>query len=45
MLEMLNGRERTVTHLAELMRQTGWKLVQVQHGVQTITGMVVGVPV
>ncbi|GJE87411.1 S-adenosyl-L-methionine-dependent methyltransferase [Phanerochaete sordida] len=45
MLEMLNGRERTVTHLAELMHQTGWKLVQVQHGVQTITGMVVGVPV
>lgn len=45
MLEMLNGRERTVTHLRELMQQTGWKLVQVQHGVQSITGMVVGIPV
>ncbi|KAI0318073.1 S-adenosyl-L-methionine-dependent methyltransferase [Amylostereum chailletii] len=33
MMELLNGKERTITQVRELMKEAGWKLVQVHHGV------------
>ncbi|TFY78717.1 hypothetical protein EWM64_g5297 [Hericium alpestre] len=32
MMALLNGQERTITHVRNLLEQTGWKLVQVYHG-------------
>ena len=31
----LNGQERTVTYLRDLLDQAGWKLIAVHHGTPT----------
>ena len=44
MLDTLNGKERTVNEMKQLMEQTGWKVVQVHHSPAFSTGKVIGVP-
>ncbi|KAA1468514.1 O-methyltransferase [Dentipellis sp. KUC8613] len=47
MLTCLNGQERTVTHLRNLLAKTGWKLVEVRRGTETAFSLknVIAVPV
>ncbi|KAI0318584.1 S-adenosyl-L-methionine-dependent methyltransferase [Amylostereum chailletii] len=33
MMELLNGKERTIAQFRELLKETGWELVEVNHGV------------
>ena len=44
MLDTLNGKERTVKEMNQLMKQTGWKVVQVYHNPGFSTGKMIGVP-
>jgi hypothetical protein len=31
MMALHNGKERTITHLRDLLNQAGWKLISVHH--------------
>ncbi|EKM60303.1 uncharacterized protein PHACADRAFT_203537 [Phanerochaete carnosa HHB-10118-sp] len=44
MLSVLNGKERTIAQMKELMDQTGWKLVQVHQALAFSTSKVIGAP-
>ena len=46
MMELLNGKERTVAQFGQLLDQTGWKLVQVirQGGLIVTGGKLVAIP-
>ena len=39
MMGMLNGKERTVTHLRELLDQAGWKLIAVSYDSPSIQSL------
>lgn len=43
-MELLNGKERTIKQMKELMEQTGWKVVLVHQPLTFSTGKVIGVP-
>lgn len=47
MMVTLNGKERTITEIRNLMEQTGWKLVQIHQGTASAfsTQKAIGVPV
>ena len=45
MMEILNGKERTITQVRELMEQTGWKLVQVDQATGISTAKAIAIPV
>ncbi|KAI0314195.1 S-adenosyl-L-methionine-dependent methyltransferase [Amylostereum chailletii] len=45
MMEMVNGKERTIPQIHELLNETGWKLAEVNHGAPgTLYGKVIAVP-
>ena len=44
MIEQLNGKERTLKQMKELMEQTGWKVVRVHQALAFSTCKVIGVP-
>jgi len=44
MMELLNGKERTLKQMKELMEQTGWKVVQIHQALAFGTAKVIGIP-
>jgi len=36
MMGFLNGKERTITYLRDLLHQAGWKLIAVHHDTPTM---------
>lgn len=44
MLELLNGKERTIAELVHLMEETGWKLVRVVQGIDISTQKAIAIP-
>jgi len=46
MMALHNGNERTITHLRDLLDQTGWKLTAVHHDTSSAIkfGKVIAIP-
>ncbi|EKM58628.1 uncharacterized protein PHACADRAFT_253095 [Phanerochaete carnosa HHB-10118-sp] len=44
MMELLNGKERTLKQMKELMERTGWNVVQVHQSLAFSAAKVIGVP-
>jgi hypothetical protein len=45
MIEMLNGAERTIPEVEELLKQSGWQLVSVVQGLNFSTQKAIAIPV
>ena len=45
MMELVNGKERTVLQMKELMDQSGWQLVQVHRSMSPSSSQFIGIPV